>query len=158
MKEKKGFTLVELLAVIIVLAIIMLIAVNNVIPLMTQAREGAFASTANNVLNAAETAVLADEINQNNYDCYSIQYLVSQEYVRKIKYDVTNGFSGHVRARRVVTGGVTSYEYDIHLADHKNGYYLLVNNVDGAITATNIVKSEPDTFSGVCPSGSTPAQ
>lgn len=157
MKLKSGFTLVELLAVIIVLAIIMLIAVNNVMPLMTQAREGAFASTANNILNAAETAVLADEINQKHFDCYSVSYLVSKQYVRKIKANATDGFTGHVRVTRTTTGGVTTYSYDLHLADNKNKYYLLKTGVVDPIIAGDLVTTSPTGFQATCPSGTTPA-
>jgi len=53
--NKKGFTLVELLAVIVVLAVIMLLAVNAVIPQMTKARKNAFVTEAENVINSAST-------------------------------------------------------------------------------------------------------
>lgn len=52
---KKGFTLVELLAVIVVLAVIMLLAVNAVIPQMNKARKNAFVTEANAFIDAAGT-------------------------------------------------------------------------------------------------------
>ena len=55
MKNKKGFTLVELLAVIVILAVIILIAVNAVLPQMNRARKNSFADEALNYLKAAET-------------------------------------------------------------------------------------------------------
>ena len=42
MKKKNGFTLVELLAVIVVLAIIMIIAIPSVLDVMNTARKKAF--------------------------------------------------------------------------------------------------------------------
>jgi len=42
MKNKEGFTLVELLAVIVVLAIIIIIALPNIVNAMNKAKEGAF--------------------------------------------------------------------------------------------------------------------
>lgn len=53
--NKKGFTLVELLAVIVVLAVIMLLAVNAVIPQMNKARKNAFVTEANSFIDAAGT-------------------------------------------------------------------------------------------------------
>ena len=51
--NKKGFTLVELLAVIVVLAVIMLLAVNAVVPQMNKARKNAFVTEAERVITAA---------------------------------------------------------------------------------------------------------
>ena len=44
LKDKKGFTLVELLAVIIVLAVVMAIAVGQLLPAMDGMQESAFDS------------------------------------------------------------------------------------------------------------------
>ena len=54
-KNLKGFTLVELLAVIVVLAIVMLIAVNAVLPQMERARRSSFAIEANGAIDAANS-------------------------------------------------------------------------------------------------------
>lgn len=43
MKKKNGFTLVELLAVIVILAIIMIIAIPTVLETMASARRSSFA-------------------------------------------------------------------------------------------------------------------
>lgn len=56
MKNKKGFTLVELLAVIVILAVIILIAVNAVLPQMQKARKKSFADEALSFAKAAENA------------------------------------------------------------------------------------------------------
>lgn len=53
--NKKGFTLVELLAVIVVLSVIMLLAVNAIVPRMNSARKNAFVTEAQVYLKAAET-------------------------------------------------------------------------------------------------------
>lgn len=52
--NKKGFTLVELLAVIVVLAIIMIVAVPAVINTMNDAQKGTFKLYAERVLNKAQ--------------------------------------------------------------------------------------------------------
>ena len=55
-KNQKGFTLVELLAVIVILAVIILIAVNAVLPQMQKARKKSFADEGLAFAKAAETA------------------------------------------------------------------------------------------------------
>lgn len=53
--NKKGFTLVELLAVIVILAVIILVAMNAVIPQMENARKNAFKTEVETFAKAAET-------------------------------------------------------------------------------------------------------
>ena len=53
MKNKKGFTLVELLAVIAILAILVIIALPNVINLYNKAKKQAFIAEAQNVIKSA---------------------------------------------------------------------------------------------------------
>ena len=60
MKNKKGFTLVELLAVIVILAIILVIAVPQILNTINSARLGAFRSTAKLLLSQAEKQYLVD--------------------------------------------------------------------------------------------------
>ena len=59
MNKKKGFTLVELLAVIVILAIIMIIAIPSVLTTMTIARKKTFAEYATKVYMAAESKYLS---------------------------------------------------------------------------------------------------
>src|SRR5574344_395790 len=61
-KKKKGFTLVELLAVIVVLAIIMIIAIPSVLKSMNNAKKGAFKIECQKVLNTAQSAFQSDEM------------------------------------------------------------------------------------------------
>ena len=65
MKKKNGFTLVELLAVIVILAIILLIAVPNVIGIIDKAKKDSYCSTAKLAFKSVEYYKLqeADAIN-----------------------------------------------------------------------------------------------
>ena len=56
MNNKKGFTLVELSAVIVVLAIIILVAMPNVMSAMEKARKNAFYSEATEICKIAQSA------------------------------------------------------------------------------------------------------
>ena len=51
---KKGFTLIELLAVILILGIIALIAIPTVNKILSEAREGAFRTSSDNIINSIE--------------------------------------------------------------------------------------------------------
>lgn len=64
MKNKKGFTLVELLAVIAILAILVIIALPNVINLYNKAKKHAFIVEAQNVIKSA-TSKFIEESSQN---------------------------------------------------------------------------------------------
>lgn len=155
--NKKGFTLVELLAVIIVLAIIMMIAVQSALPLVTQARTGAFASTGNILMNTVETVVIADEINGYKYDCYSIKYLVEKGYITKVKaadsVTASVGHIGYVQVVRTTAGaGTGSYSYNLVLKDLANGFIFNETNVTEDITASLIKTTDAPSY--ICPTGS----
>ena len=61
MKKRNGFTLVELLAVIVILAIILVIAVPQILKTIDAARLGAFRSTAKLIISQAERQYMVDQ-------------------------------------------------------------------------------------------------
>lgn len=88
LKNKKGFTLVELLAVIVVLAIIILIAMPSVMSAMDKARKNSLVTEASEIVKIAQTAYADDMMNAkvpanaNGY-CYSLKYLIDKGYMDK---------------------------------------------------------------------------
>ena len=66
MKNKKGFTLVELLAVIVVLAIIMIIAIPSVLSAMDNAKKSSFVVEGRKVLNQAMTTIQSNALSGGN--------------------------------------------------------------------------------------------
>ena len=60
--KRKGFTLIELLAVIVILAIILLIIMPIVLNIMSDARKGAFESTAMGLVKTAENQYMEDRL------------------------------------------------------------------------------------------------
>ena len=75
--EKKGFTLIELLAVIVILAIIALIATPIVMNLIENARKGAAERSAENYLDAVETAIATKRL--DNGTIANGEYIVNSE-------------------------------------------------------------------------------
>ena len=63
LKNKRGFTLVELLAVIVVLAIVMGLAVVGISSVLDSTRKSAFAADAKSYIDGARQLVRADEAN-----------------------------------------------------------------------------------------------
>lgn len=63
LKKKKGFTLVELLAVIVILAIILAIAVPGIAGIINSAKRGAFESDAKMIVTGIEYKILEASVN-----------------------------------------------------------------------------------------------
>ena len=75
MKNKKGFTLVEIIAVIVVLAILMLIAIPNIQGAFNAANKGISNIEKRNIQDAAERAVLEVldcDISDNTYNVFGL--------------------------------------------------------------------------------------
>ncbi|MGI6324539.1 MAG: type II secretion system protein [Bacilli bacterium] len=58
---KKGFTLVELLAVIVILGIILAIAIPNILNLINNSKEQAYESQKRFIIDAAKKYVMANQ-------------------------------------------------------------------------------------------------
>lgn len=97
--NKKGFTLVELLAVIVILAVIILIAVTAVIPRMNKAKRKAFEDEAMALIKGAEEYVVLEQsgvwptkvalttiIGSDKY----VEIKNGKTYTGCVKYDSTN--------------------------------------------------------------------
>ncbi len=60
--NKKGFTLVELLAVIAILAILMLLVTPNILNMFKEGKKSAFVTQAQSIYKAAETKYISESI------------------------------------------------------------------------------------------------
>ncbi len=92
MKNKKGFTLVELLAVIAILALLVIIALPNVINMYTKAKKEAFLT---------ETKKLYSEV-EKNYISYEI--IDNELYIDGQKLDVVDKDD---KKEIIVSGAIT---------------------------------------------------
>ena len=70
--NKKGFTLVELLAVIVVLAIIMVLTVPSVLSSMNSARQSSFLLYAGKMLEAAQGKYQSESLLTTPVECYDL--------------------------------------------------------------------------------------
>jgi type IV pilus assembly protein PilA len=97
-KNKKGFTLVELLAVIVILAVILTIAVPNVMKIVEKTRKDAFESTAAMMISSAKTQAAAyNDYLPNSGECSVIKIdLLELENIDKDPdggdYDLDNSY------------------------------------------------------------------
>src|SRR5574344_2840796 len=100
-KNKKGFTLVELLAVIIILDVLVIVALTAVTGLMTTAKMNAFKTEILSIGQEFQTAYAAKSLtgttsgtsytdglvhntgSGNTYFCMSIKQLKDQNYINK---------------------------------------------------------------------------
>ena len=92
-KNLRGFTLVELLAVIVVLAIVMLIAVQAVLPQMEKARRQSFAIEAAQAyfMSSSLTGKSDFPANEGGTSCVEISTLYTGGYT-----ELDQGYSGKV--------------------------------------------------------------
>ena len=82
MKKKKGFTLVELLAVIVILAVILVIAVPQIMSVIESARKGSIESTAKLIAEGAEREYTNRKIlgKDTNILCSDVSSMNSNDY------------------------------------------------------------------------------
>lgn len=86
MKKKNGFTLVELLAVIVILAIILVIAVPQILSTINSARDESMKSSAKMVIDSAEreytTRLALGTLDQTNdaITCADVATLTTADY------------------------------------------------------------------------------
>ena len=82
MKKKKGFTLVELLAVIVILAVILVIAVPQIMSVIESTRKGSIESTAKLIAEGAEREYTNRKIlgKDTNIECSDVSSMNSNDY------------------------------------------------------------------------------
>ena len=94
--EKKGFTLVELLAVIAILAILVIIALPNVLGMFNSAKEDTFITQARDVVTTAQSRYVMDT------GAYTY-------YVSKAFPGTCTGATGTTREACTTAGGTWTY-------------------------------------------------
>ncbi len=114
MKKRNGFTLVELLAVIVILAIILVIAVPQIMDVIEDARQGAFESSVKMVASAVENQyTLAETLSKefpSTGDCTTADWtgLTGSDY-GECKYTVNNKGEAYVTLKGATSGKFTAF-------------------------------------------------
>ena len=150
--NKKGFTLVELLAVIIVLAILVLLALPRVMSLMERSRVSSFAVEANEIAKAATNAygsrVLTEE-EVGHPVCFTVAELVSGGYLDAEKNDI----NGAIAIDLVPDENDLSKTNEIvYTYLSKENYYVKKNGVAGnnKVANSDVVKSKGGSLFSDC--------
>lgn len=145
--KKKGFTLVELLAVIVILAILLAIAVPAVTKYITKSRKDGMVQTANGFISAIskDTAGEFYELPLGNSDVT----IISVDLIKLENGKERSPYSGrwlskysYVAIINVGTDEDPDYEYYIALRDSKRYTMALTNS--SSISSSNVIRNNID--------------
>jgi len=139
MKEKiKGFTLVELLAVIVILAIIMIIAIPSVLSVLTTARKKSFVEYVDKAVGVSKQKYMEGvTLGESANACYI--YVVEKD----LGIDNTGDYKGFVL---VAPAGNSNYQYWVLL--HDNEFFLdTINYEEFSKDATSKLNDLPEKVS-----------
>lgn len=125
--KNKGFTMIELLATLVILSIIMLIAVPRVTTILSQNKKQTFINDAKKFISLAEQEARKHSY---QYDCYTLNstghngscYNISTTDIETSPYDAK--YLESSRVLQCAVGG--SYYYKVYLTDGKM-------SIDGAV-------------------------
>ena len=133
--NKKGFTLVELLAVIVVLAIIMVLTVPAVLSSMNSARQSSFLLYAGKMLEAAQGKYQSESLLTTPTSCYDITSLSG------------NGSKSYKGVIKVTTGSDGSPVFKLQMYD--NNYQIgFKEDANSGDVAGGVTYSDIETIKG----------
>ncbi len=90
MKNKKGFTLVELLAVIVILAVLVLLAVPSVIKMMDNSKKNSFVVEAENIIGGAKLAYADSLLNSSSVTATTVTVSINSVPVTGKCFSIAN--------------------------------------------------------------------
>ena len=145
MKNKKGFTQIELLAVIVIISIILAIAIPKVTQYITNSRKNGMVTTAKNLVDAVRKDGLNDTVDlpigTNDVTIVSTELIKLEDGKEKSSFNGKwlQNYS-YVAIVNVGTDIDPDYEYFIALRDSKR--YMIPLTKSDRITTNTITRSE----------------
>ena len=148
MKNKKGFTLVELLAVIVILAILATAAFTLVLPQIEKSRKKSFVSEVASIIDSAELYFLEHPTE-------------TQATITQLKPFIKNWDASKAGCVQAPTSSDANYKIKFTNGDYQTkgtGFYVIgdLKSASGAANETNVVKVDNKTddskgFADACP-------
>ncbi|HOP66075.1 MAG TPA: type II secretion system protein [Bacilli bacterium] len=133
MQNRKGFTLVELLAVIVILAVLVLLAVPSVLKMMDGAKENAFEIEAENIIDGAKLKYSDDLLDSTLPTALTVT--ISGSSVTGYCYDIYD-LTDYVDK----TFDAAKHVGSILIDSTNNNYYIWYTDNGHSITASSTVK------------------
>ncbi|WHY03639.1 type II secretion system protein [Neobacillus sp. DY30] len=84
LKEQKGLTLIELLAVIVILGIIAAIAVPSILGIIDNTKKDAHVANAQQMISAAKMVIASEETYQTGTHYLTLKQLMDKKYLDKV--------------------------------------------------------------------------
>ena len=123
--NKKGFTLVELLAVIAILAILIIIALPNVLKMLNDAKKNSFLTEAKTVYSEVSKKYISESMKGNKLSYVSSEDDTKLEITgRDLQYCVFLNTDGTIKKMQV-----SNREYVVELSGNKNISDLNINDL-----------------------------
>ncbi len=145
-KHSKAFTLIELLAVIIILGVLMIVAIPAVTSYISESRKSSYATTAQNIVSGARTLV-----NSGKLQLYDIEatYYIPYDMV-STENGTSTPYGDFQEAYIVATYDGNGYDYYFTGYDtSKTGIYLTpYNDIDSGKILTGV--NRLDTSVSIC--------
>ncbi len=131
MKNNKGFTLVEILAMLLVLGIIVAITIPNITGILSGQKENVYIEDAKKLINDAKTQMTIDSkikkpIYSNQCVIFTLDYLDKNE---DVVTGAANGTYSRTMSVVVVSKNGKQYDYRVRLVEDNDGEYYGFNDV-----------------------------
>ena len=142
-KNEKGFTLVELLAVIVILGLLMAIAIPSVTKYITQSRKKTLISSVDSYVTVVTTAVNDNEFGAMSKEDTMYYVPVSNDESSScvsLEKGGTNPFGNWKEAYVVVNYDADNYSYDYYFTFYDDaGYGMALTEIDKISATGNII-------------------